>query len=123
MITSSTIYWLTRLTYFNNLLIFLIFLFAFICIICGVIAASNDPDLGAHGTKAATVVSIYFCIFSFISALGACFVPTTKEMAAIYIIPKIANNKDVGEIPANTAKLLNTKLTEWISDNLAETKK
>lgn len=44
------------------------------------------------------------------------FVPTGKELAAIYLIPKIVNNEQVQQVPDNALKLLNLKMEEWIEE-------
>lgn len=59
-----------------------------------------------------------FCLFGLLS----CFIPNTKELAAIYLIPKISKNENIQQIPDNISELLNTKLEEWISDSLKESK-
>lgn len=51
------------------------------------------------------------------------FIPTTKEYAAIYMIPKIANNEHVQNIPDKAANVLELKLQEWIKDMTEEKKK
>ena len=47
-----------------------------------------------------------------LSILTAVFVPTTKEMAAIIIVPKIVNNEQVQGFPDKLLKLGN----EWITN-------
>ncbi len=42
-----------------------------------------------------------FMIFLLVSV----FIPTTKQMAAIYLIPKIASNKDIKQLPPKLSKL------------------
>ena len=44
----------------------------------------------------------FFCVVELILILGAVFTPTTKQMAAIYIIPKLANNERIQEIGDKT---------------------
>ncbi len=59
------------------------------------------------------------------SMLCLMFIPTTKEAAAIYLLPKIANSefaKEAEKIPEGAAKLMNLKLQEWI-DEVSKTKK
>lgn len=58
-----------------------------------------------------------------ISMLLLVIIPTTKEAAAIYLIPKLINNEQVQKIPENAAKLLNAKLDEWIEDSLGKKEK
>lgn len=55
-------------------------------------------------------------ILFFISFPFAVFMPTTKQACVIYVLPKIADNKHVQEIPNNISKLVNEKLVEWIDD-------
>lgn len=62
-------------------------------------------------TKIAIVASVILaCLFA--------FTPTTKQMAAIIVVPKIINNKDVQEIPQNLIELCN----EWVKDKTEELK-
>lgn len=44
----------------------------------------------------------FFCMVELMLILGAVFTPTTKQMAAIYIIPKLANNERIQDIGNNT---------------------
>lgn len=61
-------------------------------------------------------------IIAVISGLGLMFIPTTKEAAVIYLLPKIANNEQVQKVPENFVKLLNTKMEEWMKDTIKEDK-
>ena len=53
-----------------------------------------------------------------IGSVGAIFTPSSKSAAAIYLIPKIANNEQVQQVPENALRLLNTKLQEWLQDSI-----
>lgn len=44
----------------------------------------------------------FFCVVELMLILGAVFTPTTKQMAAIYIIPKLANNERIQDIGNKT---------------------
>ena len=94
-ITPSTIYWATRLDSLQGLL-FAIGLFATAMALLTVIAffcRMQDPD-----DKAANVF-VKFSPLTFavliVSSLAYCLTPSTKEFAAIYVIPAIANNEKV----------------------------
>jgi hypothetical protein len=52
----------------------------------------------------------YAALTFFIAAI----LPSTREVAMIYVIPKVYNNEDMKEIPANVAKLANEGLEELI---------
>jgi hypothetical protein len=51
-----------------------------------------------------------------ISMLIFGFIPNTKQAAAIYLIPKLANNERVQQIPDKALTILEKKLDQWISD-------
>lgn len=55
-------------------------------------------------------------ILFFVSFPLAMFLPTTQQACVIYVLPKIANNEHIQEIPNNVSKLMNEKLAEWIDD-------
>jgi len=104
MITATQIYWLTRIE--NIGAIFTVM--GFILCVFSFLYFSDDEH-----TK--SFVSLAFCFLFFVTSA---FIPDTKEIAAMYIIPQMANNKEIGKLPTNTAKLLNKKFEEWISDSL-----
>ncbi len=50
-------------------------------------------------------------------------IPTQKEFAAIYLLPKISNSEfmsEVSKLPASLTKVLNLKLEAYISDMVPE---
>ncbi len=57
----------------------------------------------------------YFPLFLFALSL-AVFTPNTKQMAAIIVVPKIINNKQVQEIPEKLMGLCDA----WIEDKTEE---
>ena len=50
--------------------------------------------------------------------LAYILIPSTKQMAAIIVVPKIVNNEQVQEIPENLIELCN----EWTKDKIKEFK-
>lgn len=113
MITHEMMYWITRL---DNLIIAFTFLIIFsgmgICI--RLIFLFLEPDQKSTKTtkKLMIVCIVGFCV----SFTGIMFVPSTKDIAAIYLIPKIVNNEQAQKLPANLLSLLNKKLEEWLQD-------
>jgi hypothetical protein len=57
-------------------------------------------------------------IVMLITALLCIFIPSPKQIAAIYLIPKIVNNEDVKNVPDKVLRLMNEKLDQWIEDTL-----
>lgn len=65
----------------------------------------------------------YVLIYLVFTFLGLA-IPNQKEMAVIYLLPKIANSdamKEAEKLPKNVAVLLNSKCQKYINDTLEET--
>ena len=62
------------------------------------------------------VFLIMATIFTFIGLSAITLVPTTKEAAAIYLIPKLANNKDIQAIGKDSIKLLKGHLEKYLDE-------
>jgi heme/copper-type cytochrome/quinol oxidase subunit 2 len=74
----------------------------------------TDPDYikGRELVK----LSAPFIVFFWIAWIA---IPTQKEAAAIYLLPKLANSgfaKEAAQLPTDAAKLMRLKLEAWISD-------
>lgn len=128
MITGWDVYWITRLTALNGFFEFtgLITLLAVLGIFSWVYPIITDVYSYGPREKLWKIyrrTMIGGTITGIILILISLFIPTTKEMAAIYIIPNIANNKQVQKIPDNAATLLNTKLEQWIDETMLKDKK
>jgi len=73
-----------------------------------------EPKIIKYWKKMAFRV-MSFCLLSIICA-G--FIPSTKQMAAIIVVPKIVNNEHIKEIPQNLIRLCD----EWIKDKTKKLK-
>lgn len=124
MITSAQIYWITRLTYLN----FLFGVPGTICtlgsFVCLLVAAMLGGSAG--GDESEIEFSKIWFKYGFRSGvigiilMGiSCFIPTTKEMAAILLIPKVANNEQIQKLPGNILTLAN----EWLEELKPEKEK
>jgi hypothetical protein len=68
--------------------------------------------------------SLTKCVYMFIIFfILDVFLPTTKEMAFIYVTPKIINNSDMRGLPNNLAKTLNKLTEQYINNTLIKGKK
>ena len=91
-ITPSTIYWIARLDGLREALCVITALWLVGSIICLVIGVTEE-------LKKLFKNSMWSAIFAVICLFGsAVFVPTSKEIAAMIVIPKIANNENVQKI-------------------------
>jgi len=67
-------------------------------------------------TKKATRWLVLFIILTALSGTARAITPDSKQLAAIYIIPKIANNEDVQAISKDGLMLLRRKIEAYLSD-------
>jgi len=67
-------------------------------------------------TSAFTKIFTLFAVF----LATALMVPNSKTIAAMYLIPKIAQNEQLNKIPEKALNLLNSKLDEWALDIVEE---
>lgn len=70
-------------------------------------------------TKIAWAWLLSTILFGVVCVAGHLVTPSTKQMAAILIAPKIINNESIQELPSNLLKLAN----EWVEEKITEKKK
>ncbi len=111
-------YWLCRLDGIVEGTQICVVLSVIALIVCGLfwlMGKSMDEDFATH-----LILPIKISIIAaIIGGLGALFIPTTKQMAAIIVVPKIVNNEKAQEIPETLLDLYN----EWTKAKLEEIKK
>ena len=71
----------------------------------------DDDDLEA----ATHILSTTLKILTVFGIIGI-FTPNSKEIAAMYILPRIMRNESVQQISGKAAELLNLKLDEYLKD-------
>lgn len=137
--TESTMYWLTRLDAINSLfhslgvLSFITLFISFMAyIITGLIKGCSarwnhddhvDPDWRAADNcqKTARPVMIGALILTVAISLMQVFIPTTREMAAIKVVPVVASPENCQKLKAMNSDILDVA-AEWLKD-LKENKK
>lgn len=92
MITPIQMYWLTRLDEICCLFGVLGIISFVAAIICLLIWAVNNDDEDFEKFKAYGLRLVAFFVFALATMA---FVPTTKQMAAIILVPRIANSEKV----------------------------
>ena len=120
MITENTVYWITRLDGIKDAVTALGVILSIVFAICIIISAVILFD--QHNMKAMKylILSILLIVLSGVVGFSRTFIPTTKEMCAIKVIPIIANNENVQEIPDKVLKLANEYL-DGLLPNTVET--
>ena len=96
MITSTQLYWLTRLDHIKGE----VFLFVgVLTLVAAVIALLAYDDTKAIIFKRVRNIAFAIgCVALPIGIATKIFLPTTQEMAAILVIPQIANSEKVQEV-------------------------
>lgn len=99
--SEQDLYWLTRLDSLRELMsgFALLFLMVGVLYIVPRLVSWADSDVPKiFRSRVAFVLSVLAVVVGLVLVAGKAFVPTTKEMAAIKVIPMITNNEDVKEI-------------------------
>ena len=123
MITQTQMYWITRLDPIVTLLAGMTMLMALVGITTTIVGVamrfgSLDPDCKNIGRS---MSKCGICALTLTSVLlaGKVLVPTTKEMAAILVVPKIANNE---KLQYAGAKLYDLAI-DWMEERCKSGKK
>ena len=119
MISPWTIYWITRLDSIQAgcgivLIVGMIVAF-FLGIGAILITIESEWDGCWPVYKAVIRWMLIICVPAMLIGVAT---PSTKQAVAIYLIPKIANNEQIQQVPENALRLLNSKLEEWIQDSI-----
>ena len=116
MITPMQMYWLLKLDDIRVLCV----LFVAVVIFATIISLGIYNDAKDEGTKKIAIAGFVLGLFCFGLFSGALtFLPSTKQMAAIYVVPAIANNEKIQQIGENTLDISN-QLLDLTKDYLAE---
>lgn len=103
MITPMQMYWLLKLDDIINisLAVFALTLFGFVLCLVGAIIYKGEEYFECEYNKFKTVRNILFWFVLFFGSIIV-FLPSTKQMAAIYVVPAIVNNERVQNIGSKT---------------------
>ena len=122
------IYFFTRLDSFNSLIKNLIFI-SFLSIIGLIILFFLEQDSYVDGE----IKNIYspkiivwikkIAVLLILCTIFSVTIPTTKEAAVIYLLPKVIKNEQCQQIPTNFVKFLNLKMEKWLNEQIGEEKR
>ena len=110
MITESQMYWLTRLDYICLIVRIIAILGGGIMLVFTIIGGIclSEEDI----SKKTYTRLLFLWIIALAGIVGTILTPTTKEMCAIKLVPIIANNEQVQELPNKVVDLAN----EWLDE-------
>lgn len=105
MITENTIYWILKLDDIAGLLLVMAIIAAAFSmgalLVCAICVEADDRD----SCKTAKMICGKSGIIAFICAIAFTFLPNTKQMAMIKVVPMIANSEIARDIPADAKEL------------------
>lgn len=107
MMTESSIYWITRLDYLHGLAFFLAFLFGVMAFALLIMASVFHVNEDENFTNIFLFrLAPFSALIAAIMLLAGVFIPTTREMAMIKVIPALANSEMVQKtIPAEAKEI------------------
>ncbi len=115
MITPMQLYWMTRLDAINSFLTVCAIAFA----ISAIVIMLFIPPMFIEGDSASKSIGRALCkwlalpvVLVFLLSAVNSFIPTTKEMAAIVVIPRVANSESVQQLGKGIVDLANQWLVE-----------
>ena len=111
MITESTLYWITRLDNFYFMFLVMLALFAGVGLVSALIVFDNSCTREERDF-AKRLFNFFAIPILLVAILGLVFVPTTKEMCAIKVIPAITQNEKVQNLGDKTLSLAEAWLEE-----------
>ena len=109
MTTTQKMYWLTRLDYITNTLDLITIGLAIAFVGVGLVGVLELSCAKEHAREILRISAKLFCA-AILSSIVRTFIPSTKEMAAIIVVPKIVNNEKVQE----TGNKLYDLAVEWL---------
>ena len=112
MITESQIYWITRLDGLKGYCEGVGFSIVVVCVAvlgfsCIARFADGKPEAVKYILPSGLGIILALCV-----VLGSIFIPTTKEMCVIKVIPIVANDETVQALPEKIDNLAD----EWIDE-------
>lgn len=107
-ITPSLIYFISTIGTLKYICITILILLVILSSIIGIAIWIESPNYYEDNKRAPICVGIILSIFLLLSTL----LPSSKTMCAMYIIPVIANNKTIQEIPNELLDLAKLWLVE-----------
>lgn len=94
MVTSATIYWIIMLDSISKAFEISAATIGFLIIIWAIGNITNDIKFPWY--------YFLFVIFELVLVAGAIFIPNTKQMATIIVLPKVINNEKIQSIGERT---------------------
>ena len=117
MLTSEMVYWIIMLDKISSAFDIFSTVFGFILFWMTGAIISNDIERPWHYPVWIVLELFFIC--------GAVFLPNTKQMATIYLLPKVVNNEkiqSIGERTLDTGDKILQLMQQYISEKITDKK-
>lgn len=117
MITTEMVYWIVMLDKISGAFLVSAATFGFILLLFAVYTITDGDDFPWHYPVWVVLELFFIC--------GAVFVPNTKQMATIYLLPKVVNNEkiqDIGERTLDTGDKILQLMQQYIAEKMTNNK-
>lgn len=114
-ITPMTIYWIQRLDEINCMCAITLLVLVFIAVFTGVAYYCDNIDRAGKIFKR-SIIGVVLCVCALV------FVPSTKQAAVMYVVPAIANNKNMQQVIKDVPELLELS-TDWLKETIKTKRK
>jgi uncharacterized paraquat-inducible protein A len=118
--TSFDMYWFLKLdnicNFFSGVVFTSIVAIAVVAIVYGFISMDSygEDENRTNFRKVVKKHSRWFIPLFVVSVLGSIFVPSTKQAAVIYLVPKIINNEKIQQTTNDGLNILQLKVHEYM---------
>ncbi len=118
MISASTLYWVLMLDNINDALAIGFGISLGASIVLGIISliSIDDSDYNDARKRWAKLFKCYLLPIFFVTSIIAVFLPSTNQMAMIYIIPKLSNSDFMNKIPAKLTVLADKEIDNLLKN-------
>jgi hypothetical protein len=116
LITKSQVYWITRMDYIQAGCCTLAIIFGSVALICFIVGGVQWCECMKDRFKSTLTLAVSMFTLGIVFLLGTVFTPNTKEAAAIYVIPAVANSHFVQETAPREIKELYGIVKEYIRE-------
>ena len=91
-------------------------LFMTVAFYAAIIHEYGSDEGYATAMKVSRNIAIVCAMIALPSLLGVVFVPTTKQAAAIWLLPKIANNQQIQDLAGDSIDLLRQQVKKQLEE-------
>lgn len=117
MITTEMVYWIVMLDKISGAFVLFAVIFGFLLFLFTAFILTEEEEFPWHYPMWIVLELFFIC--------GAVFIPNTKQMATIYLLPKVVNNEkiqNIGERTLDTGDKILQLMQQYITEKMTNNK-